>query len=190
MPWDTRGIHGALWAQPLKPCSVPFLPPPGTSQQATPSTAHRPPEARRVFNCDTQTRQKRSANNTPATPSLERILHLHFFIFIFISCSRTYTTKRTDTASPSTTTYYYPQLAVISPNMDMVNYISSAQQHVQNLKNTRLAALRPLGEFFDWQRISRPADMSEYMKRAGYNMWVSARRASESLAERLRDERG
>jgi hypothetical protein len=57
--------------------------------------------------------------------------------------------------------------------MDMVGYLSTAQQHVASLKSTRLAALRPLGEFFDWQRVSRPADMSEYMKRAGYNVCVS-----------------
>lgn len=54
--------------------------------------------------------------------------------------------------------------------MDMVGYLSTAQEQVRALKETRLAALRPLGEFFDWQRVSRPRDTGDYMKRAGYNV--------------------
>lgn len=54
--------------------------------------------------------------------------------------------------------------------MDAVGYVATAQEHLRSLKNTRLAALRPPGEFFDWQRVSKPANSGEFMKRAGYNM--------------------
>lgn len=54
------------------------------------------------------------------------------------------------------------------PAMEAVGYVAAA--HLSSLKNTRLAALRPPGEFFDWQRVSKPANSGEFMKRAGYNM--------------------
>ncbi|TXT11087.1 hypothetical protein VHUM_01838 [Vanrija humicola] len=54
--------------------------------------------------------------------------------------------------------------------MDMVGYLNTAQEHVRSLKETRLGAFRPVGEFFDVTRISRPKDWSDYMKRASYNM--------------------
>ncbi|EJT51233.1 ER to golgi family transport-related protein [Trichosporon asahii var. asahii CBS 2479] len=54
--------------------------------------------------------------------------------------------------------------------MDAVGYVATAQEHLRSLKNTRLAALRPPGEFFDWQRVSKPANSGEFMKRAGYNI--------------------
>ncbi|RSH77398.1 uncharacterized protein EHS24_003361 [Apiotrichum porosum] len=54
--------------------------------------------------------------------------------------------------------------------MDMVGYLNTAQESVRSLKETRLAALRPVGEFFDYQRVSKPRDTSEYMRRAGYNV--------------------
>lgn len=56
--------------------------------------------------------------------------------------------------------------------MDMVGYLNTAQESVRSLKETRLAALRPVGEFFDYQRVSKPRDTSEYMRRAGYNVYV------------------
>lgn len=56
--------------------------------------------------------------------------------------------------------------------MDMVGYLNSAQDTVRNLRDTRLGQLRHPAEFFDYQRVSRPKDMGEYMKRAGYNMCV------------------
>lgn len=55
-------------------------------------------------------------------------------------------------------------------NMDMVGYLNSAQDTVRNLRETRLGQLRHPSEFFDYQRFSRPKDMGEYMKRAGYNV--------------------
>ncbi|WOO79326.1 PRA1-like protein [Vanrija pseudolonga] len=54
--------------------------------------------------------------------------------------------------------------------MDMVGYLNTAQEHVRSLKETRLGAFRPVGEFFDVTRISRPKDWSDYMKRASYNI--------------------
>jgi hypothetical protein len=56
--------------------------------------------------------------------------------------------------------------------MDMVGYVTTAQESLRSLKTTRLGALRPVGEFIDWQRISWPGTMSEYSRRAGYNVWV------------------
>ncbi|CAK9786053.1 unnamed protein product [Cutaneotrichosporon oleaginosum] len=55
-------------------------------------------------------------------------------------------------------------------NMDMVGYLNTAQDTVRNLRETRLGQLRHPAEFFDYQRVSRPKDMGEYMKRAGYNI--------------------
>lgn len=65
-----------------------------------------------------------------------------------------------------------PPLPTPNPDttMDAVGYVATAQEHLRSLKNTRLAALRPPGEFFDWQRVSKPANSGEFMKRAGYNM--------------------
>lgn len=54
--------------------------------------------------------------------------------------------------------------------MDAIGYVNTAQEHLRSLRNTRLSALRPLGEFFDYRRVSKPANSGEFMKRAGYNM--------------------
>ncbi|GMK54723.1 hypothetical protein CspeluHIS016_0113090 [Cutaneotrichosporon spelunceum] len=55
-------------------------------------------------------------------------------------------------------------------NMDTVGYLTSVQDTMQNLRQTRLGQLRHPGEFFDYQRVSRPSDTGAYMKRAGYNI--------------------
>jgi len=39
----------------------------------------------------------------------------------------------------------------------------------KSLKETRLSGLRPASEFFDYQRVSRPADMNQATSRISYN---------------------
>lgn len=53
--------------------------------------------------------------------------------------------------------------------MDLVNHLNNVQNYAKSLKDTQI---RHPGEFFDYQRVSRPRDMQEYLKRASYNMWV------------------
>jgi len=40
---------------------------------------------------------------------------------------------------------------------------------VKSLRETRLSGLRPPSEFFDYQRISRPADLNQATSRISYN---------------------
>jgi len=40
---------------------------------------------------------------------------------------------------------------------------------LKSFRETRLSALRPPGEFFDYQRISRPADLNQATSRISYN---------------------
>ncbi|KAF8160798.1 prenylated rab acceptor PRA1 [Crassisporium funariophilum] len=40
---------------------------------------------------------------------------------------------------------------------------------IKSLRETRLGGLRPPSEFFDWQRISRPADFNQATSRISYN---------------------
>ena len=54
--------------------------------------------------------------------------------------------------------------------MEMMNHLQRAQDMAQNIRNIRVGTLRHPGEFFDYQRVSRPKDWSEYMKRASYNV--------------------
>ncbi|KAL7422909.1 Prenylated Rab acceptor 1 [Cryptotrichosporon argae] len=54
--------------------------------------------------------------------------------------------------------------------MDALSYLNNAQDQLRTLKDTRLSALRHPAEFFDYQRVSRPKDAAEYMKRASYNV--------------------
>lgn len=54
--------------------------------------------------------------------------------------------------------------------MEVMNHLSRAQEMAKNISNVRVGTLRPPNEFFDWQRVSRPSDTGEYMKRASYNM--------------------
>jgi len=43
------------------------------------------------------------------------------------------------------------------------------QDTVKSFRDTRLSALRPPTEFFDWHRISRPADLNQATSRISYN---------------------
>ncbi|PWN52800.1 prenylated rab acceptor PRA1 [Violaceomyces palustris] len=42
-------------------------------------------------------------------------------------------------------------------------------ERIKGFRETRLSTLRPLGEFFDHQRISRPQDTNEAFQRITYN---------------------
>jgi len=42
-------------------------------------------------------------------------------------------------------------------------------EYLKHVRETRLSALRGPGEFFDYHRISRPADMNEATSRISYN---------------------
>ncbi|KAG8779260.1 hypothetical protein FRC20_009948 [Serendipita sp. 405] len=44
-----------------------------------------------------------------------------------------------------------------------------AQDALKSFRETRLSALRPLGEFFDYNKISRPADANSAISRITYN---------------------
>ncbi|KAG7553575.1 hypothetical protein FFLO_03007 [Filobasidium floriforme] len=50
--------------------------------------------------------------------------------------------------------------------MDVVTRIPEL---AKQFRETRLSALRPVNEFFDHQRLSRPADMNEATSRLSYN---------------------
>jgi hypothetical protein len=56
--------------------------------------------------------------------------------------------------------------------MDVVQQLAKVQDFAKTLRDARFGAIRHPGEFFDYQRVSRPKDMQEYMKRASYNMCV------------------
>lgn len=59
-----------------------------------------------------------------------------------------------------------------TPAMDVVQQLAKVQDFAKNLRDARFGAIRHPGEFFDYQRVSRPKDMQEYMKRASYNVCV------------------
>jgi len=50
--------------------------------------------------------------------------------------------------------------------MDVLFKVTEA---VKSLKETRLSGLRPATEFFDYQRLSKPADMNQATTRISYN---------------------
>jgi len=50
--------------------------------------------------------------------------------------------------------------------MDAVLRVSDA---VKSFRETRLSAIRPPSEFFDYHRISRPADLNQATSRVSYN---------------------
>ncbi|KAI9633500.1 ER to Golgi transport-related protein [Dioszegia hungarica] len=54
--------------------------------------------------------------------------------------------------------------------MEAINHITRVQDYAKNLASIRVGTIRHPGEFFDYQRVSRPMDMQEYMKRASYNI--------------------
>ncbi|CAO1622799.1 unnamed protein product [Sympodiomycopsis kandeliae] len=45
----------------------------------------------------------------------------------------------------------------------------SLPERIKGLRQERLSSLRPVGEFFDHQRISRPQDLNEATQRITYN---------------------
>ncbi|ODN82923.1 hypothetical protein L202_01171 [Cryptococcus amylolentus CBS 6039] len=51
--------------------------------------------------------------------------------------------------------------------MDVLSHVNNLQNYAQSLKSTQI---RHPGEFFDYQRVSRPKDTQEYLKRASYNV--------------------
>ncbi|WWC92274.1 uncharacterized protein L201_007228 [Kwoniella dendrophila CBS 6074] len=54
--------------------------------------------------------------------------------------------------------------------MEVLGHVNNLSEYARSLKDTRLSSLRHPGEFFDYQRVSRPKDMQEYLKRANYNV--------------------
>ncbi|KAL7410541.1 prenylated rab acceptor PRA1 [Mrakia frigida] len=50
-----------------------------------------------------------------------------------------------------------------------MDIIARAPEYLKTLRETKLSSLRPVNEFFDHQRISRPADMNEVTSRISYN---------------------
>ncbi|EIW69935.1 hypothetical protein M231_02071 [Tremella mesenterica] len=54
--------------------------------------------------------------------------------------------------------------------MEVAQHINNIQNYARSLKDTRLSSLKHPAEFFDYQRVSRPKDQSELMKRWGYNL--------------------
>jgi len=47
--------------------------------------------------------------------------------------------------------------------------LTTVPERLKSFRETRLSALRPLGEFFDHHRLSRPADMNQATSRISYN---------------------
>ena len=64
---------------------------------------------------------------------------------------------------------YIPRRCLIS-NMEIASHLSNLQDYAKSLRETRLSSLRHPGEFFNYRQVSRPKDMQEYLKRAGYNL--------------------
>jgi hypothetical protein len=56
--------------------------------------------------------------------------------------------------------------------MEVLNHVNNLQDYARNLKDTRLASLKHPAEFFNVRQMSRPKDTQEYLKRAGYNVYV------------------
>ncbi|WRT70684.1 uncharacterized protein IL334_007682 [Kwoniella shivajii] len=54
--------------------------------------------------------------------------------------------------------------------MEVLGHVNNISEYARSLKDTRLSSLRHPGEFFDYQRVSRPKDTQEYLKRASYNV--------------------
>ncbi|EJU04369.1 prenylated rab acceptor PRA1 [Dacryopinax primogenitus] len=50
-----------------------------------------------------------------------------------------------------------------------MEYVLRGASALKTLRETRLSALKGPGEFFDYHRISRPADMNEATSRISYN---------------------
>jgi len=50
-----------------------------------------------------------------------------------------------------------------------MEHLMRVSETIKSFRETRLAALRPPSEFFDYQRISRPADFNDATQRITYN---------------------
>ncbi|EJD35297.1 prenylated rab acceptor PRA1 [Auricularia subglabra TFB-10046 SS5] len=50
-----------------------------------------------------------------------------------------------------------------------MEYALKASDAIKSFRETRLSALRPVTEFFDYNRISRPADLNTATQRISYN---------------------
>lgn len=48
-------------------------------------------------------------------------------------------------------------------------FAATVPERIRSMRQERLSSLRPLGEFFDHQRISRPQDTNEAFQRITYN---------------------
>ncbi|CDZ97005.1 Prenylated rab acceptor 1 [Phaffia rhodozyma] len=50
-----------------------------------------------------------------------------------------------------------------------MDIVIRAPEYLKSFRETKLSALRPLNEFFDHQKLSRPVDMNEATSRISYN---------------------
>ena len=51
----------------------------------------------------------------------------------------------------------------------VLEYAMKVPEFIKGFRQERLSTIRPLSEFFDHQRISRPADLNEATQRIIYN---------------------
>lgn len=50
-----------------------------------------------------------------------------------------------------------------------MNVLLAVPEQIKSFRETRLSALRPVGEFFDYNRLSRPVDLNQATSRISYN---------------------
>lgn len=59
-------------------------------------------------------------------------------------------------------------------NFSLRRFVPGLNQSSDPLQETRLSGLRPLSEFFDYHRISRPADFNQATSVSNYpSLWAS-----------------
>ncbi|KAK0524322.1 Prenylated Rab acceptor 1 [Tilletia horrida] len=51
----------------------------------------------------------------------------------------------------------------------ILTMVTQVPEYIKSFRRERLSSLRPLNEFFDYQRISRPQDSNEAFQRITYN---------------------
>ncbi|KAL9938683.1 hypothetical protein V8E36_002402 [Tilletia maclaganii] len=51
----------------------------------------------------------------------------------------------------------------------LITVVTQVPEYIKNFRRERLSSLRPIKEFFDFQRISRPQDSNEAFQRITYN---------------------
>jgi len=54
--------------------------------------------------------------------------------------------------------------------MEVVSHLNNLQDYAKSLGDSRLSSLKHPAEFFNYRQVSRPKDMQEYLRRAGYNV--------------------